>query len=494
MNREFVSYLDFGAKGDGVTKDFFAIKAAHEYANETGLPVRAGAQRSFLISDTEIDGVASSIVIKTDTDFCGSAIIIDDTDISYREDEKSERCARVTPIFSVESKYLPTKVDKRYIDAINKGGGISRTDTKSLEVGLPYAAMLTVTNENERVFVRYGGNEDAGVFKEELVLVDGDGNIDASTPWLFDYGSVTEITAYRIDEPTLLIENAYVLTRSSQVNLVDKYAEINRGFLVKRPNTHIRNIEHRVINEIYKGEIKDGVPFIGHSYYGIINVQKTHNVLIENVVFQARVYYLQGTYDLIAETVNSLTLKNCSQNNFFSHENPQRPLEPSFGKWWGVAGTNYCKNLVYDGCKLTRYDAHRGVVNGAIRNSEVSSIRLTGGGDMIIENTKIYQNCYSTLQLREDFGSTFRGTLTVKDSEFIDAAGAHSAFMVSVSANWNYGYKTYFPNIVIDNVKVRSDIRTLPLLHEFPMEINKHGYFYRSVREHGFIQNRTTTR
>ena len=41
---------------------------------------------------------------------------------------------------------------------------------------------------------------------------------------------------------------------------------------------------------------------------------------------------------------------------------------------------------------------------------------------MLIENTKIYANCYSTLQLREDFGATFRGTLTVKDCEFINCA------------------------------------------------------------------------
>ena len=32
--KNFVTYLDFGAKGDGVTDDFGAIVAAHEYANE----------------------------------------------------------------------------------------------------------------------------------------------------------------------------------------------------------------------------------------------------------------------------------------------------------------------------------------------------------------------------------------------------------------------------------------------------------------------------
>lgn len=37
---EFISYDDFGAVGDGKTNDFFAMKAAHERANELGLPIR----------------------------------------------------------------------------------------------------------------------------------------------------------------------------------------------------------------------------------------------------------------------------------------------------------------------------------------------------------------------------------------------------------------------------------------------------------------------
>ena len=41
MNKNFVSYADFGAFGDGKHNDFFAIKKAHEYANLHNLPVFA---------------------------------------------------------------------------------------------------------------------------------------------------------------------------------------------------------------------------------------------------------------------------------------------------------------------------------------------------------------------------------------------------------------------------------------------------------------------
>ena len=488
MNKNYVEYSDFGAKGDGVTNDFFAIKAAHEYANAHGLPVKAGEGKTFLITETEINGIAEAAVIKTNTDFCGSTVIVDDTDISCIGESVTAASRGKVPIFNIASNFQPEKIAGKYIARINAEGGILRDGAKKLSLGIDYPAMLIISSADERVYIRYGGNEDAGVTKEELVIVDGDGNIDASTPLLFDYKKVTDITAYRIDEPTLTVENLRFVTRASRVNIVDKYAEIRRAIMITRPNTHLKNLKREVVNEIFKGEEQNGIPFIGHSYYGGINIANTHNILLENVEFQARAYYLQGTYDLIAEMVNALTLKGCRQNNFFANDDERYPLKPAFGKWWGVAGTNYCKNLIYDSCKLTRYDAHRGVVNGAIKNCEVSSIRLIGGGDMLIENTKIYANCYSTLQLREDFGATFRGTLTVKDCEFIDVLGTHTSFMVAQSANWWYGYPTYFPNVIIDNLKVSSKIKELPILWEFPMETNKYGYFYRSVRDVGILE------
>ena len=480
MDERFVCYDDFGAKGDGVTNDFFAMKAAHDYANEKGLPVRAGAQKTYLVSDTEIDGVAQQIIVKTSTDFCGSTVVIDDTDISWCENGANRAFNK--RIFAVKSNYEMVTVEDKYIDKINAEGGIKIGVTKKLDVGIDYPAMLVVFNDDEKVYIRYGGNQDSGSAKHELVLVDKDGNIDESTPWLFDYEKVTKIEVYRADEPELVFENLYVLTKASQVNLVDQYHSIARGIEVHRSNTTIRNVEHKVINEIYRGALKDGVPFVGHSY-GFLAIARATNVLIEDVVFQARVYYLQGTYDFTAHLTNNLLLKNCRQRNFFGRYDYDHPELPSFGKWWGVTGTNYCKNMVFDGCKMTRYDAHCGVVNGAIKNCEISSIRLIGGGDMLIENCKIYQNGYSTLQLREDYGCTFRGTITIKDCEYYDTRGILNCFMVMQSSNWNYGYTTYFPNIVIDNLKVPERFKELPFLMEFEMKETPSGYFYRSVRD-----------
>ena len=74
--KNYVRYEDFGAVGDGIHNDFFAMKAAHEFANENRLPVKADASRKYLISSTEKDGIASSITVMTDTDFSGATVII----------------------------------------------------------------------------------------------------------------------------------------------------------------------------------------------------------------------------------------------------------------------------------------------------------------------------------------------------------------------------------------------------------------------------------
>ena len=102
---------------------------------------------------------------------------------------------------------------------------------------------------------------------------------------------------------------------------------------------------------------------------------------------------------------------------------------------------------------------------------------------MLIENCKIYQNDYTTLQLREDYGCTWRGTITIRNSEFYDTFGEFNSLLMMRSSNHDYGYKTYFPNIVLDNVKIPEKLKELPLLWEYEMKPTPSGYFYRSARD-----------
>ena len=478
--KEFITYEEFGAKGDGVTNDFFAMKAAHIAANESGLPIRGTEGKTYLITDTELDGVAESIPIMTDVDWCGATIVVDDRDIMWCEGNNKKHN---TTCFLVKSPYDSVSVAKEYIDAINSEGGIIRGKTRKINTGLGFPAMLVLNNSNTMHYKRYGANNNPGSAQKELIIVDAEGNIDEKTPILYDFETVTSITAYRIDLPTLTIKNGLIISRASQINIVDKYYSINRGIRFSRPNTYVTNVRHKITDEILKGTLVDGVPFIGHSYNSFFQMHLTHNVCFEDCTFQSRAYYLQGTYEIGGWMSNLICFNNCDQYNFFKGDK-EYPLMPSFGLWWGVAGTNSCKNMIYENCKLTRFDAHQGVVNGVIRNCEIGSIRLTGGGDMLIEGTKIYNwDIGNTLQLREDYGCTWRGTLTIKDSEIVDVKGnsALTAVIVTRSANHDFGYKTYFPNVVIDNLKIGNAKPLVNLFSDFSMKPNPRGFYYRSI-------------
>ena len=99
--KEYVNYIDFGAKGDGISDDFAPICAAHDYANEKGLPVVIDDGRTYLIRNTCIDGEVRSAIIKTDVLWGSAKIIIDDTQLDYFD----VRGASKKPIFKIASDY-----------------------------------------------------------------------------------------------------------------------------------------------------------------------------------------------------------------------------------------------------------------------------------------------------------------------------------------------------------------------------------------------------
>ncbi len=74
-----VRYRDFGAVGDGKTDDSDAIAAAHTFANQHGLPVKADEGATYYIG-----GKDRTAIIQTDTDFGTAAFVIDDRDVQNR--------------------------------------------------------------------------------------------------------------------------------------------------------------------------------------------------------------------------------------------------------------------------------------------------------------------------------------------------------------------------------------------------------------------------
>ena len=508
-----ISYREMGAVGDGHTDDSAAIRAAHNAANEGGQTVIGEKGKTYYIPT-----LSEPIYIKTDVDWKGATFIFDDSKMNkstsgYRFMFVNDYEAYSFKSTSEEIKKLNENKDEDGF--VIKGAGHPEEErTKKLDLGLGYPALLTVYNENNSVYIRWGyvdSKDSYGKAQHEIILVDENGNIDPSTPFLLDYDNISSIRVDRADTTPVTAKNATFRTIACQ-QLVTVYESYTHGIDVRRSNVTIENVTHIVEGEIAKnaparynsakgvwedvtsegytysgGVIKKNGQTVsdpnikaykGPSYGGFINVQLAHNTLIKNTVFQARTYYDQGTYDITCTDANKIVFENCEQSNFFDQRDYctayGNSTIPNLSLCWGIAGTNYCKNMDYINCSLTRYDAHSGVYNGKIIGGNLAVLRLIGGGDFIMDGVTIYHNTNNgsaPLQLREDYGATFNGTLTVKNCVIEDAYysakgsyGTVAALIDAPSANWDFGYQTYFPNLVIENLTVRTKQTTLNLL------------------------------
>ncbi len=457
---EFVTYEQFGAVGDGVTEDFAAIKKAHDYANANGLTVKADGSKTYYICDTRIDGNAESIIIKTDTHWNGAHFIIDDTEVGY-----FDGTGRATEnIIRVNSDYeMKTVEDTEVLSALY---GIGE-GTKKINLALGYPALLCIYDKNTRVYRRTGEgkNQEAGIPQFEIILVDGDGNVDESTPFMFNYDRITKVEIVRTDIKPITISNGIFTTKASRVNaLADgrRAGYFARGIYINRSYTTLEGVEHYVEGEITTFEHRDK-DMRGPCYDGFFVPTFANQVILKSCVMTGRRYYkIMGTYDFRAYRVNKICLVDCKQSNFEMKDEEGNTVysmaySPVTGTkyCWGIGGTNNCKNMEYIGCRLSRFDAHQGLYNGKIINCEINAMELIGKGEMLVENTKWlspYKNS-KFFFLRSDYGATWEGVLKVKNSTLCPQPG--SFYLVGhYFVNWDYGYVCYFPNIEVENVKV----------------------------------------
>jgi len=467
-NKNYVTYLDFGAVGDGKTDDFEAIVKAHDYANEKGIPVVLCDEKTYYIHENRIDGSPRSAIIKTDVDWGESKFIIDDIDITGLDGTNRHH----EPIFRIESEYeKKTVTDPDTLAAIGAIG----EGTKKINLALGYPALLIIYNENERIFKRYGASYiklggHNGAVKNEIILVDGEGNIDESTPFMFDYEGLTKIEVVRTDDKPLTVKGGIFTTLASRVDGIDPANGLMadyllRGLQVIRSNTTLSGIRHYVEGEVSTYEHRDNNLHGGH-YYGFYNVRYSNNILIKDCVLTGRRYYrVCGTYEFAAFRVNKISLVGCTQSNFTVKDedgNTVFSMTPSKVsgtlRHWGVCETDFCKNMEYRDCVLSRFDAHQGLYNGKIINSKINFMELTGKGELYIENLDWYSpnpgNTYNSLAyLRDDYGSTWNGTITFKNCRAHFSGGDGNIFFHHY-ANWDFGNVSHFPNVIIDNLEV----------------------------------------
>lgn len=418
---DYVTYEQFGAAGDGKTDDIEAIVKAHEYANENSLSVLASETAAYYIG-----GKAKTAVIKTDTDWSTARFIIDDTAV----EKIGSWVFNVAP---TESSYSITeKVSPLKMDADNIG------------TALPGEGLVVLTDSNVKRYIRKGANQNSGSNQSDVILVDKDGNISPDTPLIWDFDAVTGATVYPVDKEILTIKGGHFTTIANAAP--SEYTYYTRGIQVRRSNTVIDGIYHDVINEG-----KTGAP-----YSAFVSLYCCANVTVKNGTFTGHKKYAtigsagtsvqMGTYDIGAATSVNATFLNCKQTNDITD-----------GDYWGIAGTNYCKNLTYDGCAFSRFDAHQGVRNATIKNSVLGhhGIKLIGMGTALIENTTVVSGSF--VDLRGDYGSTWNGDLIIRNCKFYPTGIENNIVNAENSEDHDFGYTCYLPQRVqIDGFFIHS--------------------------------------
>jgi hypothetical protein len=415
-DRASVCYEDFGAKGDGKTDDLAALVKAHDHANKMGLPVKAKDSAIYYLG-----GGDQTVIVMTDTDFGKAKFIIDDTQV------KNHRAN----VFEVVSGLKPIKLTE--VKSLAAG-------QRQIAVSLPGPCLVSATDTQTKRFIRRGKNQNSGSSQTDLFLVDAQGRVDPKTPIIWDFERVSRLEALPLDAKRLTLRGGTFTTLAYAKESSSYHA---RGINVRRSNVQIEGLEHHVT-----GEGEQGPP-----YGGFIAVSRCANVTIKDTVLSGRKTYYKigsagqrvpmGSYDISLNSAVNVALVNVRQANDIMDRTR-----------WGVIGTNFCKNLLFEGCSLSRFDAHQGVTNASIRNSTIGymGVRLTGFGEFVVENSTVKSRHF--ISLREDYGSTWKGNISIRNCRFITGPGA-VILDGSNDGQHNFGYPCFMPErLVIEGLQI----------------------------------------
>jgi len=415
---EFITYEMFGAAGNGVTDDMPAIVRAHEEANRLSLPVKAKAGAIYYISPKKY-----TAIIQTSADWTGAKFIIDDRECESRN----------AALFMVTTRETPVKLE---ISALHRG---------QTELDNPYGKELYVVlrNDNHMDYIRKGLNQNNGTARTDNFILRADGTIPS--PVSFDFDEVTSVSAVPVDTEPLTITGGEFTTIANQ--WVSEYAYHARNIVVRRSNTDIGGITHLIT-----GELDHGAP-----YSGFISVNGCAHVCIHDCVFTGHKIYStignagkpvqMGSYDIGLGMASDVSLLRCRQTTDILDRG-----------YWGLIGTNYCRDLLLEDCHFSRFDAHQGVTNCTLRRCTLGwqCLNAIGSGTFLLEDTEAYGG--ALVNLRSDYGSTWNGDMIIRNCTWHPLLDRRAVFAGWNDATHDFGYDCYLPqNVVIDGLTIAED-------------------------------------
>ncbi len=416
MEKRIAVYDDFGAVGDGIHDDTAAIKACHNYANANGLEVYATDTKTYYVGGKDI-----TAIIKTSTHWGTAKFIIDDRDL---ENIKQS-------IFCVEGDGEAFAPDITSLIKNQKKVDFRHTGT----------VFVRVFNDNKRVYIRKGLNQNTGTAASDCFTVDTDGNVLCGINW--DYPTITNAYAKSADDAPIIIEGGIFTTIANDAESFYNYH--NRNINISRSNVTVRGLTHYV-----EGEGEHGAP-----YTGFIYANECCNLTLENCLLSPHLTYRtasqipgklvpMGTYDISIGAVVGLTLRGIKQTKDITDT-----------RYWGLMGSNFSKEVLLEDCVMSRYDAHCGVTNAKIKNCSLGhhGVNLIGFGDFLIENSTVTAGSF--INLRADYGSFFEGKLTIRNCTWMPTGEARCIISANNTGDHDFGYACAMPyQIDIDGLTV----------------------------------------
>ena len=520
-----VYYKDFGAVGDDGLCDFDAIWRAHVYANAGGQKVYAEAGVTYNIS---ADAFTKTIPITTDVDFCGATFIIDDVG-------SAAFANRALNLFHIQSVLPTTLLTKGEITELAGEGykiTSATTDMAWLEPKLSGKSLIKVVNASHKDFIRHGNNQSSGKSRTEIFVLEADGSFAGDNVFAFDFDQITSINITPATDTPITVENGIFhnicCKTVPETSYQNSYTTYQRGFRITRSNVTVKNMTHRMIDEPAIGyydknasyTVDDHYQLYGsrhesYPYYGFLRIDDCYALKVLSSSLTGHTMYYQdkpatdstggkipdpvrmGSYDFVIDFSYDITFDGVTQYS-----------ETGIGdeKYYGIMASNGCKNLYFNNCAINRFDAHMGVWNATIKNTEIGhTLNIIGGGEFYAENlTRTYGKAF--ISLRKDYGASYNGNITLKNCTHTaytayntnqggvpNTTVSSSAIMIQSGFStdnsgynaskpngaywlWDFGYTCYMPrNVVIDNYQTAA--AKLYVFNNLPDDVFVKNYY-----------------
>ncbi|CAG7618924.1 hypothetical protein ACFQI7_03035 [Paenibacillus allorhizosphaerae] len=414
----YINYKMFGVVGDKTNDDGEQIKKAHTYANLRKLPVWNPSGEYWIKS-------AHTIPIQTPVQWGSSIFHIDES-----------KSTKANPRFVVNPSKNPITITLKPEEKTALLKRLKPGTTLIPELAQYKNCLVVVADKNDLIGARSGYENQTGWAREDFFYVDEYGRIMGDLAWTFK--DITSLTAYPCDENVLTIEGGtFLVSGNLPGQKYDGYYW--SGIQVKRSRTVLRNQ--------FVG-LEPGMKDISmQARFGFFYFNLVYDVLLENVKL---IPWEQdrggpgkdvgaGTYGIGGARVLNPVFRNVTAEGSLVH--------------WGVFGTNLMKNFRIQNCRLNRIDVHFHCWNLYIQETEVGfrGISVTGGGDLIIENSKRYGGG-QFINYRRDFGAKWDGHIRIRNCRLLLTDDVEACVLYHTPAQFNYKYPIGFGrSIIIDN-------------------------------------------